>query len=54
VAYSGASKDLLNDVQQLDDLIGLRSGSNLQRKRSDHDGGKARQESDDMTAGGQS
>jgi len=34
VAYSGSSNDLLNDVQLLDDLIGLRSGSNLQRQRS--------------------
>ena len=34
VAYSGSSHDLLNDAQLLDDLIGLRSGSNLQRKRS--------------------
>jgi hypothetical protein len=34
VAYSGSSNDLFNDVQLLDDLIGLRSGANLQRKRS--------------------
>jgi branched-chain amino acid transport system ATP-binding protein len=34
VAYSGSSNDLLNDIQRLDDLIGLRSGSSLQRKRA--------------------
>jgi branched-chain amino acid transport system ATP-binding protein len=35
VAYFGSSNDLLGDVQQLDDLIGLRSGANHQGKRSD-------------------
>jgi branched-chain amino acid transport system ATP-binding protein len=32
VAYSGSSKDLLNDARKLDELIGLRSGSNVQHK----------------------
>jgi branched-chain amino acid transport system ATP-binding protein len=52
VAYSGSSNDLLNDIQRLDDLIGLRSGSSLQRKRAGS--AVAAREPDDMTAGGQS
>jgi branched-chain amino acid transport system ATP-binding protein len=33
VAYSGSSKDLLDDVRKLDGLIGLRSGSSVQLDR---------------------
>jgi branched-chain amino acid transport system ATP-binding protein len=55
VAYSGSSNDLLNDVQLLDDLIGLRSGSNPQRKRSGlRNGSETRREADDITTGGPS
>jgi branched-chain amino acid transport system ATP-binding protein len=54
VAYSGSSNDLLNDVQLLDDLIGLRSGSKLQPKRSVRAMAASRaDESHDMTTGGQ-
>ena len=50
-AYCGPSNGLLNDTRLLDDLIGLRGGSNLQRKRS---GGETRRQPDHITAGGQS
>jgi branched-chain amino acid transport system ATP-binding protein len=32
VAYSGSGSDLLKDVSKLDELIGLRSGSNVQNR----------------------
>jgi branched-chain amino acid transport system ATP-binding protein len=34
VAFSGSSRDLLNDVRKLDELIGLRSGSNVQNGKA--------------------